>query len=308
MIRPFREEDAAASVEVLRISARDWLHSPASLLHRLASHPPRAQQRAWVAEAGSEIIGFARARLRWEVSERSLGWLWIGVRPERRGQSVGGALYDLAATHLYAAGAERLETYTDDDAGRTFLEERGFREQGGEPILRLVPAETDLSALPALEEARAVEGFRLVPLGEVLDRPRELHDLYASTSEDVPEESTVDDIRYEEWIAECLEDPDLSREGSAVVLHGETPVALAFVVSDGEGRAANDMTGTLPEFRRRGLARLAKLATIRWAAENGIEWMLTSNAEANAGMRALNESLGYRHAGTQAFYVRDALS
>ena len=68
------------------------------------------------------------------------------------------------------------------------------------------------------------------------------------------------------------------------------------------------MTGTLPEYRRRGLARLAKLATIRWAAENGVEWMLTSNAEANTGMRALNESLGYRHAGTQAFYVRDALS
>ena len=52
------------------------------------------------------------------------------------------------------------------------------------------------------------------------------------------------------------------------------------------------MTGTLPEFRRRGLARLAKLATIRWAAENGVEWMLTANAEANTGMRALNESLG----------------
>ena len=60
--------------------------------------------------------------------------------------------------------------------------------------------------------------------------------------------------------------------------------------------------------RRRGLARLAKLATIRWAEANGVEWRLTANAEANAGMRALNESLGYRPAGTQAFYVRDALS
>jgi len=308
MIRVFRDEDAHAAVDVLRASAKDWLHSPASLLHRLASHPPRARQRAWVAEADGQVVGFARARLRWEVSERSLGWLWIGVRPEHRGQSLGGALYDLAATHLLAAGAERLETYTDDSAGRTFLEERGFREQGGEPILRLDLGGADVSELNGLEQAKAAEGFRLVPLAEVLDRPRELHALYAVASEDVPEESTVDDIRYEEWVAECLEDPDLSREGSAVVLHEERPVSLAFVVSDGEGRAANDLTGTLPEHRRRGLARLAKLGTIRWAAENGVDWMLTSNAEANAAMRALNESLGYRSAGMQAFYVRDALS
>jgi GNAT superfamily N-acetyltransferase len=308
MIRVFRDEDAPAAVEVLRASAKDWLHSPASLLHRLASHPPRARQRAWVAEADGRVVGFARARLRWEVSERSLGWLWIGVRPEHRGQSLGGALYDLAATHLLAAGAERLETYTAEPAGRTFLEERGFREQGGEPILRLDPADADVSGLPALERAKAAEGFRLVPLAEVLDRPRELHALYAVASEDVPEESTVDDIRYEEWVGECLEDPDLSREGSAVVLHGERPVSLAFVVTDGEGRAANDLTGTLPQYRRRGLARLVKLATIRWAAASGVDWMLTSNAEANAAMRALNESLGYRPAGTQAFYVRDALS
>ena len=308
MIRVFRDEDAHAAVDVLRASAKDWLHSPASLLHRLASHPPRARQRAWVAEADGQVVGFARARLRWEVSERSLGWLWIGVRPEHRGQSLGGALYDLAATHLLAAGAERLETYTDDSAGRTFLEERGFREQGGEPILRLDLGGADVSELNGLEQAKAAEGFRLVPLAEVLDRPRELHALYAVASEHVPEESTVDDIRYEEWVAECLEDPDLSREGSAVVLHEERPVSLAFVVSDGEGRAANDLTGTLPEHRRRGLARLAKLGTIRWAAENGVDWMLTSNAEANAAMRALNESLGYRSAGMQAFYVRDALS
>ena len=183
--------------EVLRASARDWLHSPASLLHRLASHPPRARQRAWVAEADGQVVGFARARLRWEVSERSLGWLWIGVRPEHRGQSLGGALYDLAATHLLASGAERLETYTAEPAGRAFLEERGFQEQGGEPTLRLDLPDADVSELPVLEQAKAAEGFRLAPLAEVLDRPRELHALYAVASEDVPEESTVDDIRYE---------------------------------------------------------------------------------------------------------------
>jgi RimJ/RimL family protein N-acetyltransferase len=66
------------------------------------------------------------------------------------------------------------------------------------------------------------------------------------------------------------------------------------------------MTGTLPQYRRRGLARLAKLGTIRWAAAGGADWILTGNDEENPAMRALNESLGYRPAGTQTLYVREA--
>ena len=54
------------------------------------------------------------------------------------------------------------------------------------------------------------------------------------------------------------------------------------------------MTGTAPEFRRRGLARLAKEATIGWAAEAGIRTIVTSNDTTNADMLALNEHLGYR--------------
>lgn len=54
------------------------------------------------------------------------------------------------------------------------------------------------------------------------------------------------------------------------------------------------MTGTAPAFRRRGLARLAKEATIRWAAETGIQTILTSNDTTNADMLSLNEHLGYQ--------------
>jgi RimJ/RimL family protein N-acetyltransferase len=39
---------------------------------------------------------------------------------------------------------------------------------------------------------------------------------------------------------------------------------------------------------------LAKLATIAWARENGIDEIVTDNAEENEGMLAINERLGYR--------------
>ena len=71
--------------------------------------------------------------------------------------------------------------------------------------------------------------------------------------------------------------------------------SFAWLNSDREGGGAeNEMTGTHPDFRRRGLARLAKEAAIRWASEAGIRRLFTSNETTNADMLALNEHLGYR--------------
>jgi GNAT superfamily N-acetyltransferase len=65
------------------------------------------------------------------------------------------------------------------------------------------------------------------------------------------------------------------------------------------------LTATLPAYRRRGLALLVKLATTRWAAENGIERLLTENDRENLGMLALNDSLGYRPLYDQGTWVRE---
>jgi GNAT superfamily N-acetyltransferase len=64
------------------------------------------------------------------------------------------------------------------------------------------------------------------------------------------------------------------------------------------------MTATHPDFRRRGLARLAKLASIRWAAELGITSILTSNDRENPAMLALNDSLGYRTHVMRGMFMR----
>ena len=90
-------------------------------------------------------------------------------------------------------------------------------------------------------------------------------------------------------------DPTLDHDGSFVVELDGRPAAFAWLVVDrGRRLAANEMTGTRPELRGRGLASTAKLATIRWAAENGISRIYTSNHEENAPMVAINRKLGYR--------------
>jgi GNAT superfamily N-acetyltransferase len=202
-----------------------------------------------------------------------------------------------------------LESWSYTEAGNALLEARGFRVSATERISLLEPGEADTSAFEELKAEKAEEGFTLVPLREVLDRPAELHRVYATAAADIPEHFREDDVRLEEWRRETLEHPQLSGEASFVVVKERTPVALAFVeLDEPAGLAANELTGTLPEFRRRGLARLAKLAMIRWAAEHGIAAMLTGNAEVNVGMIRLNESLGYRPVLTETQFVRDDLS
>jgi GNAT superfamily N-acetyltransferase len=260
----------------------------------------------WVAEADGRIVGWAEVRLRWTTTAPDVGDVWGYVVPSMRGEGLGTALYDEAERYLIAVGAKIFESWTYTEAGAGLLEARGFRATGREQVSTLEPALADLTMLPALEAEKAAEEFTLAPLGEVLDQVEALHHVYAAASADVPEYFREDDIRLEEWRRETLEHPQLSHEGSFVILAQEEPVALAFVEVDEPARiAANEMTGTLHEFRRRGLARLAKLATIRWAAEHHIAAMQTGNSHENAAMLALNASLGYRPVQIETHYLRD---
>jgi GNAT superfamily N-acetyltransferase len=306
MIRDFEPTDAAAVSAALHEDEPPHPVTAEGVLHWRDGQPERAQARLWVAEEAGRIIGWAEARIRWTTKVADVGDVWAYVVPSERGRGLGAGLYSEVERYALGLGAQVLESWTYTTAGERLLEKRGFRATGTEQVSILDPARADLSELPALEEQKAQEGFRLVPLGDVRDQVEELHRVYAAASQDVPEYFREDDIRLEEWEHETLEHPQLSGEGSAIVLSDQLPVALAFLELDEPANiAANEMTGTLPEFRRRGLARLAKLATIRWAAEHGIMAIQTGNSHENPGILELNRSLGYRPVATETHYLRD---
>jgi GNAT superfamily N-acetyltransferase len=77
-----------------------------------------------------------------------------------------------------------------------------------------------------------------------------------------------------------------------------------------ETATADLFTGTLPEYRGRGLALAVKLASLRWAAARGVTRVFTSNDETNAPMLAVNRRLGYRPVGRGVEYLaeREGLS
>jgi GNAT superfamily N-acetyltransferase len=306
VIRDFERSDAAAISALLHEEDPPHPVTAEGVIHWRDGQPERAQARMWVWEESGRLVGWAEARIRWTTRVQDVGDVWAYVTPSERGRGVGAALLAETEQYVLGLGAKILESWTYTSGGAALLERRGFRPTGTEQMSILDPRTVDLSGLRALADQKAAEGFRLVPLGKVLDQVEGLHRVYAAASMDVPEYFREDDVRLDEWKHETLEHPQLSREGSAIVLQGEQPVALAFLeVDEPAGVAANEMTGTLPEFRRRGLARLAKLATIRWAAEHGIQGVQTGNSHENPGILALNRSLGYAPVVTETHYVRD---
>ena len=306
MIREFRPEDAEVVSAILHEEPQPQPITPAGLVYWLTAQPERARARMFVAEEAGQVVGWAESRLTWSTSKPGVADFWLYAAPSFRGQGIGKALFQTVERRLQELGARVLQTWTHNPAGHKLLKTRGFRATGEERISKLELAEADVSRLPALEEEKAREGFRFVPLSEVMDDVEGLHRVYQAASADVPEYFAEDDIRLDEWRLETLGHPQLTQDGSFVVLDGEQPTAIAFLVVDEIGNlAANEMSGTLPMYRRRGLARLAKLATIRWAREQGLEAIVTGNAEANVGMLRLNESLGYRRVLTETHFVRE---
>ncbi len=308
MIRAFRPEDADLLAELLDEDRIPQAVTGAGIRHWLTSQPERAHVAVWTAEEEGEVAGWVRARLRWATSAEGVGEVWAFVVPRLRRRGLGAALYDSAHAHLLGAGARVLGSWTTGEEGGRFLVARGFRPTRTQEILQLDLASADLSALDRLLAASEGEGYEVVPLAAVVDRPEELYAVDAEATADVPGTFAEDDVRFEDWLTEALGHPQLSREGSFVVLSGGKPVAYAFLHVDPASRlAANEMTGTHRDHRRRGLARLAKLMSIAWAREQGYAAILTESDQDNSGMLHLNRSLGYRPAGTETQYLLEDL-
>ena len=289
-IRPFEAEDAELALPLFRRLIAGEVHTAAAIRHFVEAQPARAGMRAWTATLDGEVVGWANARLRWSIAADDVAGGWVGVLPEHRHRGVGSALQRLAEEHARSLGAGHLTSFTfeRDDDGRRFARNRGYREGRREQYWELDVASA------AVRNEPAPAGAEIVTLASVIDRERELFDLFDSAHSDMPGDETWT-LDFEEWRVEALGDPTLDHDASAVVLVDGRPASFAWINTDREGGIGeNEMTGTHRDFRRRGLARLAKETSIRRAADLGIHTLYTSNETTNTDMLALNEHLGYR--------------
>jgi GNAT superfamily N-acetyltransferase len=287
MIRDFEDADAEGASDLIAEHS-PWFSTAAGTRHRLHSVPSRAHRRLWVAEDAGRIVGWGEAEFDWATEAEDVGSLWTIVHPDHRRRGLGSALFESAAEHLISHGARELRCWSEAEGAR-FLKRCGFAPGRSDRLSALDPRGVDTSRL-----AKRPDDVRIVALADVLDRLPEVHALYTEAAADMPADNPEGNVSLDEWLAETIGSPDLDRELSVVVLLDDQPVALSWVNSNRAHLLADhDLTGTARAYRRRGLARLAKLEVVRRCADAGISRVMTENDSENAGMLAINDELGF---------------
>jgi RimJ/RimL family protein N-acetyltransferase/ribosomal protein S18 acetylase RimI-like enzyme len=291
MIRPLRDDDIPQLALLWRDLRPDAMHSELGLRHLIGSFPERAEAAHWVADEGG-VVAWAFAHRRWWRASGN-AYVWIGVLPRARGRGLGDGLWKLAEEHISTLGLERVNAdVVGDRAGERFLERRGFTDVRTVVVSAVDPRSADLGEVEARRARAWRDGYRLASFADA-DLPA-LYRLDMAAGNDSPGEDAPRELSFQEWRCELLEHPDLTHEGSLVVTAGDEPVAYCALSIDQESRRGrNEGTGTARAHRGHGLATLAKLAQLRWAAEQEIERIITDNDDGNAPMLAVNRRLGY---------------
>lgn len=222
------------------------------------------------------------------VADRSelagVGMVAPRVLPEARRRGVGRALLLALAGHVEGLGFTAARATVADEGSLAFAHRFGFREVGREVEQVRVVGEREPHAEP-------IPGLELVSLADRPDlAPRIYHELAAQALRDVPVESPLE-ISAEDWEREWLSWP----EGTFIALADGELVGYAGVERDEDvpRRAGHSVTVVRRDWRRRGIASALKQETIAWASACGVRELYTWTQDVNAGMRRVNERLGY---------------
>ncbi|MDN0195953.1 GNAT family N-acetyltransferase [Streptomyces sp. S.PNR 29] len=299
-LRPEVRADLEGFVRVRHHALPFLLMSPESLAHDLTHMRPEAQYRPLVAVEDGEVIGTAQVHLAHDSPEPGQGNVNVYVHPERTGRGAGSLLVRAAEEHLAANDATRLFSWVlDEPANRAFAERRGYKGARSAHFLRLDLAD---GTLPPLQDLPP--GVELRTAADFADDPRPLFELDAETASDEPSDIDTEFTDYEAWIEETWKRPLLDLDLTTVAVVGGRPAAFSVAYTDGT-RYGTAMTGTARAHRGRGLAKLAKNASLHRARAAGYTEAFTGNDTGNGPMLAINKWLGYEICATEVRYVRE---
>ncbi|MFF1720054.1 GNAT family N-acetyltransferase [Streptomyces sviceus] len=304
IVRDLRAQDPSdiesfAHVRHLALPYALW--TPAGVLHRLVHTPADAHYRSLVAEEDGEVIGTAQLGLAHDSPEPGQGYLNIYVRPDRTRRGAGALLVRTAEEHLAAHGATKLFSWVlDEPQNRVFAEQHGYRPSRSAHFLRLDLVNGTLPPLQPLPP-----GVELRTAADFADDPRPVFELDAETAEDEPSDVNTEFTDYDLWIEENWKHPLLDHALTTIALVDGRPAAFSAAHTDGAGRYATAMTGTARAFRGRGLAKLAKNASLHRARAAGCTEALTGNDAGNEPMLAINKWFGYEICATEVRHVRE---
>ncbi|MFE3461608.1 GNAT family N-acetyltransferase [Nocardiopsis aegyptia] len=307
-IRALARDDIPAAFPLVHAAFPSMVLTEEAMLWRHDREQTDDDRRTLVAvDRSGAVVGFVRTRAHRREGEETSGITYLmSVDPAHRGTGVEDRLLEAAERGLVEAGAVTLRVAAADEAIqhggpelRRVLEEHGYERSESDAILGL-----DLKDLPDLPPAPP--GAELLSWADYEGDPRVLYDIDRITGEDEPGPVSGAPQNYADWYRDIWEHPLSDLDVSLVLLLDGTPVAITCYVSDGDTRLESSMTGTLREYRGRGLAGHAKAVALHRARDRGFARAFAGNNLVNDPMLAINRKLGYRPLGTEDLYVRPA--
>jgi len=240
-----------------------------------------------IAVEDDKVVGYGNVYLPSPDDESPRVRTTVQVPPAERGRGIGSALAEAVTRSAAEAGAgSLLIVVADDAASQQFATARGFT------IARpMSHASAELSQVP--EPAAVPDDLRLVDY-DAAD-PRKLWEATAAVADGDPS-GLSHAPAYEDWLATDWNHPDLRRDLSIALLTEDGDV-VSFVTTtaDPDRRVIwSNLTGTIPAYRGRGLAKVVKSAALTRSRDAGFVTAFTGNDSNNLPMLAVNRWLGYQ--------------
>lgn len=280
--------------------------------------PPERLAHYWNASVDGQVVGRLRASAR-IMDDPVVGRVAIQVLPDFQRQGIGMALLGIAEEYLRSRGAVRFQVGIESGdgdaasavAGRRFAARHGYRMYQ-RMVLRTLE-------LPASLDLTVDAGYRVdVVTGDLTDaevedlvvlRKRMNTDAPHGDIDPVDEAWDADRVRHEFHPVEGLTFLRAYAHTTDGQLAGFSTVSHE-VAADPElnGMLWQADTLVLREHRGHGLGRALKSHAIDTAQRHlpQLTWTRTMNAEENLPMIRINEELGYRIAGADELYVKEA--
>jgi mycothiol synthase len=236
---------------------------------------------------GSAAVGVMHRR-------PDVGFVLLGVLPERRRRGVGTGLYRAVSQWLAAQGIDQIDAQVpeDDEESIAFALRRGFYEveRNGLMILELDTSEPEAVAPP--------EGIEVITWAERPELARGIYEVACEADPDVPGDRDARMEPFDDWLAHEMQGSGDRPDATFLALAGDEVVGYAkFSLTAAQPETAHhDMTGVKRAWRRRGIAGALKRAQIAWAKGQGYRRLVTQNERRNEAIRRLNQRLGYREA------------
>lgn len=295
LIRDFRPEDAKTVAEVRREAIPFMVTTPESVAAQVANAPAAQRYRLLIGELDGRVVATAHTGLAFDDAEPGRAFSNPSVLPDARGRGVGSALLAEAERYLAAEGATSIYVWAlDEPHCLAFAERRGYQLSRGSVFQRLDLTTAELPPLP--EPGALPAGVEVRTVAELADRVTEFYEADVETTADEPGDLAGHQIDLDQWRSLYWEHPDLDRELSIAVLVDGAIAAYTVVHTDRRDRYQSGMTGTRRGYRGRGLATLAKTASLHRARAAGFRTAFTGNDTDNQPMLAINRRFGYRPA------------